>query len=209
MNTTIRDNDKLARESDPQVLHGPQVERMMQQQSTLSGHSYDVCENGCKLYNLEDDDTECRHCSHDRFDSRNSNKPFSTMKIMSIGDVLSRLIANPVTREELRYRHNFGAEHEEDEQPEDPLDRVIIRDVFDGQDYQNLRAKHFTNEYDIGLCIQKDGFVIDKRDSRLFSMIHVLILNYNTNNRFKNEYSIQLYILPGKKNLLLFPLTYL
>ncbi|CEP15008.1 hypothetical protein [Parasitella parasitica] len=105
MNTTIRDNDKLARESNTQIMHGPQVERMMQQQTTLSAQSIDVCENGCELYNLEDEATECQYCSHDRFDTRNSNKPFQTMKIMSIGDIISRLIANPVTREELRYRH--------------------------------------------------------------------------------------------------------
>ncbi|CEP07672.1 hypothetical protein [Parasitella parasitica] len=49
MNTTIRDNDKLARESNPQIMHGPQVERMMQQQTTLSAHSYDVCENGSEI----------------------------------------------------------------------------------------------------------------------------------------------------------------
>ncbi|CEP16043.1 hypothetical protein [Parasitella parasitica] len=200
MNTTIRDNDKLARESNPQIMHGPQVEKMMQQQTTLSAHSYDVCENGCKLYNLEDEATECQYCSHDRFDSRNSNKPFQTMKIMSIGDIVSGLIANPVTREELRYRHNLDAgHHDDDEQPDDEIDRIFIRDVFDADDYQRIRSTHFTNEHDIGICIQNDGFVIDKRGSRLFAIIHVLILNYSPNLRYKNEYSIQLCILPGKK----------
>ncbi|CEP15408.1 hypothetical protein [Parasitella parasitica] len=139
------------------IVNGPQVERMMQQRTMLSAQSHDVSENSCKLYNLEDEATEYKYCSHSRFDSSNSNKPFQKMKVMVIGDIISRLIANPVTREELRYRHNFDADHRDDEQPDDELDRIIIRNLFDAKKYQNIRNTYFRDEYDIGICIQNDG----------------------------------------------------
>ncbi|CEP07620.1 hypothetical protein [Parasitella parasitica] len=88
---------------------------------------------------MEEEATECQYCSYDRFYSRNSNKPFQTIKNMSIGDIISRLIANPVTREELRYRHNLDADHHDDKQPDDEMDRISIRDVFDADDYQRIR----------------------------------------------------------------------
>lgn len=186
-------------ESDPKILNGPQVELMLRKQTTLSAHSYDVCKNGCKLYNLEDEETACEHCTHDRFDSENSNKAHSKMKIMSIGDVFSRLIANPITREELRYRHTYDSSRDDNDAAGDPQDRVIIRDVFDGEDYQAIKDTHFTNEYDIAFSIMNDGFVNTKRGDQLFTMIQVVILNYNSQIRYKNEYSIQLCIFPGKK----------
>ena len=58
-----------------------------------------------------------------RFD--NSNKPLSTMKIMSLGDIISGLLANPITRQDLEYRHNY------DNREEDELSGKIV-DVFDG-----------------------------------------------------------------------------
>ncbi|CEP18538.1 hypothetical protein [Parasitella parasitica] len=134
INTTISHNDKLARGngSNPQIMHRPQIERMMQQQATLSAHFM--------IY------VRKAYCSYDRFDSRNSNKPFQTIKIISNGDIISSLIANPLSREELRYRHNLDADHHNDEHPDDEMDRVIIRDVFDAEDYQRIRNTHFTNE---------------------------------------------------------------
>ncbi|CEP14572.1 hypothetical protein [Parasitella parasitica] len=86
---------------------------------------------------------------------KNSNKPFQTMKIMSIGDIISHLIADSVPRRELRYRHNLDADHHDDEQPDDEMERISPR-----------------------ICIPNDGFVIDKRGSRLFTITYVLLLNY-------------------------------
>ncbi|CEP09364.1 hypothetical protein [Parasitella parasitica] len=98
INTVIRDNEKLERETNPHVMHGPQVETMMKRQARFEAHSYNVCVNGCKLYNLEDEQTSCSYCNSQTFEVDNPVKPLATMKMMSLGDIVSRLLANPDTR---------------------------------------------------------------------------------------------------------------
>lgn len=65
---------------------------MLQRQSSLTAHEYDVCVNGCKLYSLgvDEDETTCAYCEHQRYDPRRDGKALSTMKVMSIGDIVSR-----------------------------------------------------------------------------------------------------------------------
>jgi hypothetical protein len=166
------------------------VENMMKNQSSLRAHKYDVCVNGCKLYNLNDNDSSCRHCFSQRLD--NTNKPISTIKIMSIGDILSRLISNPITRQELHYRHHYDNR--------EIGDSGVIGDVFDGEEYKLMKSNHaFICEDDIAISLFNDGFVVDKRGSRLFTIIHVIVNNYDPRCRFQEPYTIQLAILPGKK----------
>lgn len=164
----------------------------MKRQTSLAAHSYDVCVNGCKLYNLEDDQASCAYCNSERFDMTYPTKPLSTMKIMSLGDIISRLIANPDTREELKYRHQYDNRTN--------AQSGVIADFFDGEEYKAFKNNHnFQSEYDIAIALFNDGFVTEKRGDRLFTMIHVVILSYNPQLRYKEEYLVQLCILPGKK----------
>ncbi|KAG2189541.1 hypothetical protein INT46_011479, partial [Mucor plumbeus] len=112
-----------------------------------------------------------------RFD--NSNKPLSTMEIMSLGDIISGLLANPITRQDLEYRHNYG------NREEDELSGKIA-DVFDGEIYKALKDRQmFRNTYDQCIAIYNDGFVTDKRGSKLFTIVHVILLNQSPNKRSK------------------------
>ncbi|KAK4509116.1 uncharacterized protein ATC70_007466 [Mucor velutinosus] len=196
MNTVLRDTEKISRESNPEIMHGPRVQSMLQRQSSLTSHEYDVCINGCKLYALEVDDEEtiCNICSHERYDARGDHRALSTMKVMSIGDIVSRLVANSITREELRYRHAYDNRDLE----ENPSD-VIIADVFDGATYKSIKNTHFTNDLDIAVAIMNDGFVVEKRGDRLFTIIHLMVFNYDPHKRYKEEYTHELCIFPGKK----------
>ena len=163
----------------------------MRNQSTLTAHQYDVCPNGCMLFHLNDESASCDHCYGQRFD--NSNKPLSTMKIMSLGDIISGLLANPITRQDLEYRHNY------DNREEDELSSKIA-DVFDGEVYKSLKDRQmFRNTYDQCIAIYNDGFVTDKRGSRLFTIIHVILFNQAPNKRYKDENMLQIAILPGPK----------
>ncbi|CEP16793.1 hypothetical protein [Parasitella parasitica] len=192
MNTVIRDKEKLERETNPQIMHGPQVENMMKRQASFEAHSYDVCVNGCKLYNLEDEQTSCTYCNSRRFQVANPVKPLATMKMMSLGDIVSRLLANPDTRAELKYRHEY--ENRENPEPN------VIADFFDGEEYKAFTNNdNFQSENDVAIALFNDGFVTTKRGGRLFTMIHVIVLSYDPQKRYKDEYLIQLCILPGKK----------
>jgi hypothetical protein len=111
---------------------------------------------------------------------------------MSIGDIISRLLANPDTRAELRYRHEY--DNRENAEPN------IIADFFDGEEYKAFkRNNNFQNEHDVAIALFNDGFVTTNRGGRLFTMMHVVVLSYNPQLRYKEEYLIQLCILPGKK----------
>ena len=126
-----------------------------------------------------------------RFD--NSNKPLSTMKIMPLDDIISGLLANPITRQDLEYQHNY------DNREEDELSGKIA-DVFDGEIYKTLKDRQmFRNTYDQCIAIYNDGFVTDKRGSRLFTIVHVILLNQSPNKRYKNENMLQIAILPYPK----------
>jgi hypothetical protein len=128
-----------------------------------------------------------------RFD--NSNKPLSTMKIMSLGDIISGLLANPITRQDLEYRHNY------ENREEDELSGKIA-DVFDGEIYKTLKDRQmFRNTYDQSIAIYNDGFVTDKLESRLFTIVHVILLNQSPNKRYKDENMLQIAILPDPKKL--------
>ncbi|KAG2189772.1 hypothetical protein INT46_006025 [Mucor plumbeus] len=124
---------------------------------------------------------------------RNLQEPLSTMKIMSLGDIISELLANPITRQDLEYRHNY------DNREEDELSGKIA-DVFDGEIYKTLKDRQmFRNTYDQCIAIYNDGFVTDKLGSRLFTIVHVILLNQPPNKRYKDENMLQIAILPDPK----------
>jgi hypothetical protein len=138
------------------------------------------------LYNLNDIDDECDYCYDNRYDV--TGRPLGKIKVMSIGDIVSKLLANPSTRQKLRYRH------EREETP------GVIEDFFDGQVYQQYKNDgKFDNPDDIAVALFTDGFVNEKRGNRLFTMVHLIILNYNPEVRYQDNHHYQLAILPGPK----------
>jgi hypothetical protein len=54
---------------------------------------------------LNDNDSSCRYCFSQRLD--NTKKLIPAIRIKSIGSILSRLISNPITRQEMHYRHHY------------------------------------------------------------------------------------------------------
>ncbi|CEP16963.1 hypothetical protein [Parasitella parasitica] len=114
------------------------------------------------------------------------------MKMMSLGDIVSRLLANLDTRAELKCRHEY--DNRENPEPN------VIADFFDGEEYKAFKNNdNFQSENDVAIALFNDGFVTTKRGGRLFTMIHVIVISYDPQKRYKNEYLIQLCILPGKK----------
>ncbi|CEP14574.1 hypothetical protein [Parasitella parasitica] len=165
---------------------------MMNRQDSFEVHSYNVYVNGCKLHNLEDQQTSCTYCNSRRFQVDNPVKPLATMKMMSLGDIVSLLLANPDTcAEELKYRH----EYDNREKPEPNT----IADFFDVEEYKAFKNKDFHRENDVAIALFIDGFVKTKCGGRLFTMIHVIGLSYNRQKRYKDKYVIQLCILPRKQ----------
>ncbi|KAI9005433.1 hypothetical protein CLU79DRAFT_713157, partial [Phycomyces nitens] len=122
---------------------------------------YDVCPKGCKLYNLDDAQVECAACGEQRYKPNNSivKVPIAQMKLLSIGDIISKMLADRDTRELLQYRANRESRAGE------------INDIFDGKNYKELvRQGMFANPDDIALGIYTDGFVNQKKGKASYTV---------------------------------------
>ncbi|CEP06834.1 hypothetical protein [Parasitella parasitica] len=112
---------------------------------------------------------------------------------MSLGDIVSLLLANPDTcAEELKYRH----EYDNREKPEpNTIDNFFVVEEYKAfKNNNNLQS-----ENDVSIALFNNGFVTTKRGGRLFTMIHVIGLSYIRQKRYKDKYVIQLCILPRKQ----------
>lgn len=145
------------------------AERRLKEKLPVRSHMYDICsERGCMLFGKNDTETkECLACKAPRF-SELDLKPIKQMKMLSIGDHISRMLASEDLRALMRYRHNYV--HEEN----------VYRDYFDGEEYKNFKQNttFFDGEDDVALALFVDGFRPGKgnKGSKL-TIIHLLNLN--------------------------------
>ncbi|KAG2192986.1 hypothetical protein INT47_010368 [Mucor saturninus] len=156
----------------------------------IKAHEYDICKNVCQLFDITKDEKVCSVCKENRYESEFPGSaliPYQTMKMMSVGNQLSKLLSHEETRQKLRYRHD---------RQENP---GIISDYFDGEDYKALKAANlFQSPEDIALVLFVDGFVNQKKSKQEMTIVHVLILNFDPSIRYTDQYMFQLAIIPGK-----------
>ena len=146
---------------------------MLLSHSTVKGHQYQVCPNGCRLYDDNSVDIVCEYCAVSRYkNSSVANEPAATMKILSIGDYLANMLSSPKNRELMRYRANRETTP------------GLFSDVFDGENYQRLLDNgHLTNPDDIVLGIFTDGFVNQQSKRSSLMIVHVVVFNLDPSIR--------------------------
>lgn len=147
------------------IKHGDVTECIIKRETGLVGQQYDVCVNGCKLFGPKSKEEVCPYC-----DAGVASR--KKMTLLSVGDQIARLLADDVRRQELRYR----------------ADRVsvpgVYKDFFDGEAYKEFKERgEFQNPDDVAIALFTDGFVNQKQNSNLFTMVHAIILNYDPSNR--------------------------
>lgn len=150
------------------------MDDLLKAKSAIKGHEYDVCPKGCRLYGLNDEHDECTDCGEQRFKINTEiiKTPKASMKIMSIGDLLSEMLANPESRELLQYRANRETSQDQ------------LEDIFDGENYKELtRQGLFSNPDDIAIGIYTDGFVNQKKGKSSYTIVHVIIFNLDPSIR--------------------------
>ena len=150
------------------VLFQDTLERRLAKKTKVTSHQYDICPNGCKLYQKLDQDTlECEHCGKARYTGQDL-KPVKQMKIMSVGDRVASFLANNDMRDLMKYRHNY--QHEVG----------VYKDYFDGQEYRSLlnTTDLFSSEDDVAMALFYDGFQPSHAGSgNHLGIIHLLNLN--------------------------------
>ncbi|KAL0144395.1 hypothetical protein V8B55DRAFT_1561725 [Mucor lusitanicus] len=176
-------NAMIQETPEPKILQGPATEDMIKIKlaSALNG----------------DNSTECPQCKEPRDQRINprTKKPKHTIKLLSV------LIANEKTRQELQYRAGY------DRSPSAEANRQnqVMTDFFDGGAYQQMRQDgKFANDNDIACSIYTDGFANTKRCKKKYiMMIHMVILNYDRRTRFRQTYHIQLGIVASNRSICL------
>ncbi|OAD71018.1 hypothetical protein PHYBLDRAFT_148233 [Phycomyces blakesleeanus NRRL 1555(-)] len=162
MNTVFRDHDKLSKEYSPEILQAGPVNTLLKKKTAIKAHAYGICENVCKLYNNTQCEEECSHCGSKRFLEPTGDAPaplvsVKTMKMMSLGDQLARLLGNEEYKA-LKDQHFF--------QSPDDIAVALLSDGFVNQkkSKQQLTIVHvmilnydpsirYTDEYLIQLAI--------------------------------------------------------
>lgn len=115
--------------------------------------------------------------------------PAKTMKMMSLGDQLARLVGNDDSRKKLHFRANRQTVPGE------------MSDYFDGAEYKRLQALHFfQSPDDIAIALFLDGFVNQKKSKQEMTLVHVMILNYDPSIRY-NCYLKLLFLLASIQSL--------
>lgn len=149
----------------------------MYKKSDLRAHKYEICKEGCKLYSLNDEETECSVCHAPRYRDIYNQIPVATMNMMSIGDLLAQKLANPEIRQLLRYRADREAL------------TGVYEDIFDGHNYKSLVQKgYFNNPDDIAIGLFTDGFVnVKKSGNAPYTIVHVIIYNFDPSIRYSNS----------------------
>ncbi|KAI7894495.1 uncharacterized protein EV154DRAFT_560448 [Mucor mucedo] len=174
MNTVIRDHEKLAEEYNPHIFYAGPVSTLLKER-TIKAHEYDNCKNVCQLFDITQDEKVCSVCKESRYESEVPGSvliPVQTIKMMSVGDQLSKLLSHEETRQKLRYRHD---------RKENPGN---ISDYFDGEDYKALKAADlFQSPEDIALVLFVDGVVNQSKSKQEMTIVH---------------YMVQLVTIPGK-----------
>lgn len=161
---------------EPRILHGDVVDRLIQTKTAIKGHEYQVCVNGCKLFVNNNTEEHCPHCQQPRYKDRDSTVPRSSIKMMSIGDILAQKLADPETRQLMQYRVNREAEP------------CCVEDVFDGEHYKNLVSKgYFSNPDDVAIGLFTDGFVNQNKGKSSYTMVHAIIYNFPPSIRYINN----------------------
>lgn len=152
------------------------MDDLLKSKSSVIGHEYDVCKNGCKLFGVQSNEEACPFCGEARFKTNFENQlitaPQASMKAMSIGDVLAQKLANPSTRELLMYRS------QRESIP------GVYSDIFDGENYRDMQNRgFFENPLDIAIGLYTDGFVTQHKGKSSYTIVHVIVYNLDPSIR--------------------------
>lgn len=121
------------------------------------------------LFDEEDQETtECKNaqCKEARY-LTDGVTPRRTMKMLSVGQQVAAMLANPKTRELMKYRSEYVS------------NTGIYKDYFDGEAYKEYQGQGlFSGDDDVALAMFVDGFTATKSSqSAKLTIIHLLNMN--------------------------------
>ncbi|QRV91965.1 Transposase family Tnp2 protein [Ceratobasidium sp. AG-Ba] len=191
----------------PELERLPTEARMKTWMEILSGTTgvyYDCCEDSCMAFTGNKELLkQCTKCGKDQYEQDPNNpellRPKRTFLYIPAAPRLVNLYREPEMADEMGYRARYKPEP------------GVIRDIFDGAQYQRLcdkrvwttresfDYKYFSMPTDIAMGLSTDGFGPFKQ--RKTSCWPLLLFNYNLppTIRFHLEHILCLGVIPGPK----------
>ena len=169
----------------PEAIH-----RLLDKGSIDSVKMYDVCREGCFLF---DDNVQQSHCinpacGEGRYKNQNEAeesiragdisppKAFQTMAMSSVGASLAELLVDDEIREDFKYASQFS-EYDED---------GVYIDMFSGSVYKEFLRQNLLTRKEICLVLYVDGFPNKSKPGSSQTLVHCMVMNIPASKRFRN-----------------------
>ena len=73
-------------------MHRTFFDKFLKKIALFVAHNYDTCVNGCKLYNVNDEQDLCSQCKSDTFDK--NDRLIQKIKFLSVDDIVSKFLSD-------------------------------------------------------------------------------------------------------------------
>lgn len=142
---------------------------------------YDVCKNGCYLYEKEDATTTVcpSGCGENRY-KPSSRTPQQQMTCVSIGAALAEMLYDDDTRDLFLYKSDCDSGNSES-----LLNGATGNhtDIFSGEIYKELVNSRVIDSNDICLVFYVDGYEHKHKSNHSCTMINCLVMNFDPSIR--------------------------
>ncbi|KAI8077631.1 hypothetical protein BDF21DRAFT_464084 [Thamnidium elegans] len=160
--------------------------------SILEPLSYDICKNGCYMYDLEETDTICpsERCKERRYMQSNINEASSSTETLSLtihtqlplSKQLAYFLVSGNNLDKIRYSQGRKSLYNIDDNGNYFGERAsnhLYQDFFDGNMYRKMTEDLDTPQETINLylALHIDGFTPFKYNSRSMRIIMLTIMN--------------------------------
>ena len=171
--------------ASPDAIH-----RLLNKGSIDSVKTFDVCRNGCFLFDENVQQLRCINpdCDNERYQDQEKAEAsirtgdstpqtaFQTMGISSVGASLAELLVDDEIREDFKYSGEFDEYDEED----------TYIDMFSGSVYKQYLDQNLLTRNDICLVLYVDGFPNKSKPGSSQTLVHCMVMNIPASKRYVN-----------------------
>lgn len=180
--------------ASPEAIH-----RLLNKGSINTVQMYDVCRDGCYLFDDNVDQLHCINpsCGKGRYKDQKkaealihagSNTPqeaFQTMAISSVGASLAELLVDDEIREDMEYSRQFSQYDEEG----------VYIDMFSGSVYKDFLQRNLLTRNDVCLVLYVDGFPNKSKPGSSQTLVHCIVMNIPASKRYTYLAALRKYLL--------------
>lgn len=165
------------------------IQRLLDKGTRAIVNTYDVCRNGCFLFNDSFINLRCPNpeCNTPRYKEQKraerlinegiitTHAAFQTMGITSVASSLAELLIDDNIREDFQYSNLFN-DHDEN----------MYSDIFSGSVYKSFRQQNLISPNDICIVLYVDGFPNKNKSKSSQTLIHCMIMNIPPSKRYNS-----------------------